>query len=146
MLAPATNIWSTTTPDQIGPESQWKYPEIHETARNRMRMKKTYLCIWIFWEKSIFVHLPYWNCRKIRSKCEKTHTASSLADPLRFLRFAERRNTRKQDPFEKRRFGPFRGRTFGASEPHSGVTEVLNSLKYSGNRTEVIDTLGRLLA
>jgi len=38
---------------------------------------------------------------------------SRLADPIRFLRFAYRRNTRKQDPFEKSRFGPIRGEKFG---------------------------------
>jgi len=36
---------------------------------------------------------------------------SSLS--IRFLRFADRRNTRKQDPFEKSLFGPFWGRKYG---------------------------------
>jgi len=35
---------------------------------------------------------------------------SSLS--IRFLRFTDRRNTRKQDPFKKSRFGPFRERKF----------------------------------
>jgi len=43
----------------------------------------------------------------------KTRPASRLADPIRFLRFAGGRNTRKQDPFEKSRFGPFRGEYLG---------------------------------
>jgi len=36
--------------------------------------------------------------------------------PIRSLRFADRRNTRKQDPFEKSRFGPFRRTNFGGTK------------------------------
>jgi len=49
----------------------------------------------------------------IQSKCEKTHTASSLADSRLFLRFAEGRNTRKQDLFEKLDLGRFRVENLG---------------------------------
>jgi len=108
----AQRLWLALTPDRIGLENQWKHPWMREKAKNQLNVTKIYLYIWHFWEKSMYMHLPYWHFIKIRSKCDKTHTASSLADTLRFLRFPDRRNTRKQDPF-KSQFGPFRGWKFG---------------------------------
>jgi len=80
----------------------------------------------------------------------------------RFLRFADRRNTRKQHPFEKSRFGPFREENVGVQkrglenwildhtlrprETHSGVSEVLSGLKCPGSYPDALEALGRLLA
>jgi len=46
-----------------------------------------------FVKKSLFVHLPHWNFNKIRGKCEKTHTASSLTDPVFALRWLSEYST-----------------------------------------------------
>jgi len=132
------NLWSTITAERIGLESQLKHPWIQETARNRMRMTKAYLCIWNFWEKSIFVLLPYWNFSKIRSQCEKTHSASRLAYPIRFLRVVDRRNTRQQDPFEKSRFWSFRGGKFGGPKAQVGKIDFYITVWGRENPTVVL--------
>ena len=86
----------------------WDSKESHVNDKNMpLRLKflrKIYICA-----------LPYWNFSKIRSKCEYNplRIPSSLSDPV-FWRFADRRNSRKQDPFEKTPFGLFsRGKIWG---------------------------------
>ena len=64
------------------------------------------------WQKNAFIFEifeknPYvWSCRTEilakSGKCERTHTTFSLSDPVFAL-------CRPQNPFEKSRFGPFRG-------------------------------------
>ena len=93
-------------------------------------------------EKNVYLCYCRYHFIKTRCKCEKTHPAIRPADPIRFLRFSNRRNTRKQDPFDKSRFGQFfGGKSWGSksvvgkltsrsqcedpTEPHIGVSDVI---------------------
>ena len=56
------------------------------------------------------------NFSKISEKIEKHVPRNPFSLSIRFLRFADSRNTRKQDPFEKGRFGPFECENLGVQK------------------------------
>jgi len=70
-------IWSAITPERVWVR-QWKHPWMRKTARNPMNLTQIYLYIWHFWEKSIFVHLPYWFYGNFPRKSKNSFTASHL--------------------------------------------------------------------
>jgi len=56
------------------------------------------------------------NFSKFSEKTEKHVNRIPLSLSIRFLRFAVHRNTRRPDPFEKSRFGPFWGEHLGVQK------------------------------
>ena len=64
------------------------------TARNPIKLRK--ICCTFVFEISIFVHLPYWFFGNFQWKSQNLFHASRLAFPIRFLRFANCRNTQNK--------------------------------------------------
>jgi len=108
----AQKVWSVITPQWIGLESQWKHQWMRENAKNQLHFTKMYLYVWNL-RKIHICDVAVLNFSKFSYKMLKHVTRIPPSVSIRFLRFADRRNTRKQDPFEKSWFGPFWGENMG---------------------------------